>query len=116
MSRWFDLDLPNPTENVLVFSVAGQSSYVQLLAAPKNLKLSQNASVSVTVRELTAVVRCSGGTSLYVTLTTLAQGRFKENAILCANEERHIPFIPFTSGQEEALQKSIRVEHIGSYI
>mmetsp|Transcript_20858 Transcript_20858/g.26593 ORF Transcript_20858/g.26593 Transcript_20858/m.26593 type:complete len:347 (+) Transcript_20858:369-1409(+) len=61
--------------------------------------------------------------AMYVTLTTLAQGRFSDNAfVLKGNSTKIVEFIPFVTGsfdhkeELELLKKTLRVEHVRSYI
>ena len=55
--------------------------------------------------------------ALYVTLTTLAQGRFSDNAfLLLPGETKQLAFVPFTGFDYAELQSSLRVEHVASYM
>ena len=59
------------------------------------------------------------GVALYVTLTTLAEGRFSDNAFLLtpAMGAVTIRFLPFGGAADVALlKKSLRVEHVAMYL
>ena len=61
-----------------------------------------------------------GGVALYVTLTTLAEGRFGDNAFLLTPHmgEVTVPFVPVgAAGADVALlTSSLRVEHLAMYL
>jgi len=69
-------------------------------------ELNEDGSVNVDVE--------ADKTALYVVLTTLAQGRFSDNAFAMAPGKRTVQFLPI--GQDKAdveeLKKSLRVEHL----
>jgi beta-mannosidase len=106
------------------------SSNWQLLALPSSLALprakltwtvapSPNAdrSVNVTVSAAPASPAQDVGSALFVTLTTLAQGRFSDNNFhLPAAATRTLAFLPFLPGQESVLAESLRVEHLAQYV
>ena len=51
--------------------------------------------------------------ALYVTLTTLAHGRFEDQSfLLVAGEKKRVQFYPFRDDQFDLLQSSIRVENL----
>jgi hypothetical protein len=55
----------------------------------------------------------------YVTLTTLATGRFSENAfVLLPGAPKSLAFLPYTDQPVDLdlLKSSIRVEHLASYL
>jgi len=55
--------------------------------------------------------------ALWVILTTQAQGRFSDNAILLrAGEERQINFEWFGDVNEKELTSTLRVEHAAQYM
>ena len=58
--------------------------------------------------------------AVFVTLTTLANGRFSDNALLLLpHTPRKIDFIPFgrwDAQQQELLQRSLRVEDVSAYM
>lgn len=55
-------------------------------------------------------------TALFVTMTTLAQGRFSDNAIFMSPEQPTIvSFIPWAPLDSALLASSLRVEHLATY-
>ena len=54
--------------------------------------------------------------AMYATFTTLAHGRFSDNAILLLPGATTIQFIPFGALQIDALRTSLRVEHVATYL
>lgn len=94
-----------------------------LLAPPGSLKLPTGVSVGVTVTGVinpdgtAEVVVTSTGPALFVTLTSLAQGRFSENVLhMPSAGSRTIAFVPFGGPvQMDVLATSTRVEHLGLY-
>ena len=54
-------------------------------------------------------------TAVYVTLTTLANGRFSDNAFLLLPPSVLIRFIPFGALDLALLTSSLRAEHAASY-
>ena len=53
--------------------------------------------------------------AVWVTLTTLAQGRFSDNSFVMAEEEVLVQFIPFGPLDTVLLRKSLRVETANDY-
>jgi len=87
-----------------------------LLAPPAKLALSK---ASVTF-EVSAAPNADGSvditltadaTALYVTLTTLAHGRFSDNAFALPTGKATVQFIPFGDLDVPTLKASLRVEH-----
>jgi hypothetical protein len=95
------------------------STHPILFTAPKNLKLPK-ANVQFTIGGTATAPTVSVTTdnvALYVTLTTLAQGRFSDNAfLLLAGETKELGFIPFVGFDLAQLKSSLRVEHVASYM
>lgn len=58
------------------------------------------------------VVKATGGVALYVVLTTLAQGRFSDNAFMVAHGTQAVQFIPHGPNELALLRSSLRVEHL----
>ena len=52
----------------------------------------------------------------FVTLTTMAQGRFTDNAFFMAPGTVEVGFVPWAEGQYEKLVETLRVEHMASYM
>jgi beta-mannosidase len=57
----------------------------------------------------------ASATALFVTLTTLAQGRFSDNALLLTPGATTVSFIPWAGFDAAQLASSLRVEHVASY-
>jgi hypothetical protein len=95
------------------------SSHPILFTEPKNLKLPQ-ANVQVKLGGDAAAPTVTVSTdklALFVTVTTLAQGRFSDNAfLLLAGETKKLAFLPFVGFDYAELQASLRVEHVATYI
>jgi beta-mannosidase len=54
--------------------------------------------------------------ALYVTLTTLAQGRFEDNAFVMLPGSKTLNFFPFEDFAMADLKSSLRVEHTATYM
>merc|ERR1711998_429867 len=89
-------------------------------AHPKNMSLPK-ASVSFEVGAQeegggpVAITLSSDNFALYVTLTTLAQGRFGDNAFVMLPGSKLIKFIPFANFKLAELKQSLRIEHTTTY-
>jgi len=104
-----------------VTSVAGEvvSNHVILPQPPQGLKL-QPAKVTFSVGDTvgpdgTVLITVTPGVNpaLYVTFTTLAQGRFSDNAFLLEpGAAKTIGFHPFEGFDLQELKTSLRVEHL----
>ena len=58
----------------------------------------------------------SDGTAAYVVLTSLAQGRFSDNAfMMLPSAPATVQYIPFYSADFDLLSSTLRVEHMRSY-
>eukprot|EP00912_Choanoflagellata_sp_UC4_P002006 UC4_evm3s1289 len=96
-----------------------------MLSTPENMKLRQS-NVKVSALQdpkgnITAIVSCSE-VAVFVTLTTLAHGRFTDNIFLMTPGERKVGFIPAQPSPHKSEQEllnvftnSLRVEDISSY-
>eukprot|EP00055_Hartaetosiga_balthica_P010760 m.47003 g.47003 ORF g.47003 m.47003 type:complete len:1028 (-) comp7303_c0_seq1:128-3211(-) len=129
ITEWFNVDLSsldfnNTVLRITTTSSAGSvmSTNIQALAIPANMAL-QKANVQFSVSETANadgsinIVVSTDHTAMYVTLTTLAHGRFSDNAVLLAfQEQRTISFIPFEKTTPQVLAQSLRVEHVASYL
>lgn len=101
------------------------SHNVQLFATPYTLQLAK-ATVTFAVAgaanpdgSVDITVTTSGGAALYVTLTTLEQGYFSDNAFLgTPTAAKVVQFIPVdNAGVDIAkLKASLRVEHLATYM
>lgn len=86
---------------------------MNLFTEPKNLELAK-ANVKFEVLEKSGTVHVKVSTdniALFVTLTTLAAGRFEDNCFLLENEKT-VEFIPFGKMDLDLLKSSLRVEHV----
>lgn len=97
----------------------------QLLAAPGRLNASTAVRVSAVVGAeaadgsvpVTLYVGGGGGApALFVTLFTLAQGRFSDNFITILSGSAEVSFLPFAPGQRDALSASLRVHALGELL
>ena len=88
-----------------------------LLAPPKDLKLPA-ATVSATVAPranadgTVDVELHASAAALYVTLTTLAHGRFSDNAFAMAKGQATVQFLPIGPPDVALLERTLRVEHL----
>ena len=86
------------------------ANYLDIFAATGVVHADGSAEVLVTT---------AGGPALFVTLTTLAAGRFSENAFHVGGSGgvKALAFFPLGGGavQLDVLQASLRVEHLGLY-
>ena len=88
------------------------SKHVSLHMAPKDLAIDSKASVTLSVDGLKVTVS-SSSTVLFVTLVTLAQGRFSDNVFLLpAGESVTVEFVPFDGFDAALFKSSLRVEHV----
>lgn len=127
VTHFFDIDTSalDTSTDIVIASVydddgAIVSSNVVTLELPQNLTLLK-ASVNAVVlsnekTEADGAIRVrvtSDVPALYVTLTTLAHGRFSDQAFLL-NKERVVEFYPFLDGQLDVLKSSLRVEDLSN--
>jgi len=115
------------TKSLLVATVTDSDGAVVstnpvLFAPPKRLQLPR-ANVKFTLSGGAAdganpsIAVSADAVALYVTFTTLAQGRFSDNAfLLLPGADRTIEFLPFEDFDFVELQSSLRVEHVASYM
>ena len=88
----------------------------RLVLPPANLSLAvapqanTDGSINVTVS--------SDATALYVTLTTLSQGRFSDNAFAMAPGRTLLTFVPLEGMKvlPSSLSASLRVEHLQPHL
>ena len=83
-------------------SLAHASLSMAIAPAP-----SADGSIAIT---LTCDTLCA-----YVVLTTLAQGRFSDNAFFLQPGDTTIAFVPWADAQYPILEESLRVEHMATY-
>ena len=129
---WFqppNSSLPNGTTTALTATVTDASGaivseHMIQLTAPVNLQ-APRANVTATVAGAANpdgtidITVTASRVALFVTLTSLAQGRFSDNCFLLPATSRTIQFIPFRSGAATAdlaaLKASLRVEDHSLY-
>jgi len=93
-----------------------------LLAAPFALRLPAATVTAAVARAPSAdgsfvVTLSASAPALFVTLTTLAQGRFSDNALpLVRAGETTVAFLPWEGFDRDELEGSLRVEHLGVYL
>ena len=98
------------------------SDNFNLFLPPKSLTALPDARINITIGEATARGRVpitlrSSRTALYVTMTTLAAGRFQRNAfMLHADTPTVVEFLPWAGFDEAVLRRSLRVESLASYM
>jgi hypothetical protein len=115
--------------SVLTDAATGQAVYQnqQLWALPSDLALAPGVSVSATVGSpgspggpVPVTLHVQGGAAVLVCLSTAAQGRFSDNAlVLVPAGEVLLYFVPMVPGgavDAQALASSLRVEHLGMYM
>jgi len=128
--QWFNIDLSQvkEKEEILVATVTGDkgemiAENVIPLVTPGNMTLPK----AVVLFEVGSKVNSDGNVdiivfsekvALYVTFTTLAYGRFSDNAFLLLPGKRIIQFIPFGDNEADidTLNKTLRVEHVATYM
>lgn len=88
------------------------------LIEPKNMVLPRaNVKVEVTsVEDSVTIDVKSDQFALFVTLTTLAQGRFSDNAFCMTPGTQTITFEPIAGFDLDELKSTLRVEHAASYL
>ena len=130
-SKWFDVnwnlegDENFDSTHILKVNIeAKDSSYtfedIVLLTTPKNYNLKKNK-LTVEVQGDKILVSTAEASALYVTLTTLAKGRFSENVFFLRKDEvRSIIFLPINPGEESVdislLEASLRIEDLAVYL
>jgi len=124
--QMFTVPTINGTTDILLSTVTADdgtilSQHPVPMTEPKNMKLPQ-ATVTFKVAEQqnadgsVDVTVISDNLALYVTLTTLAQGYFTENAyMLIGGVTKTVQFIPVQGFTMDQL-KSLRVEHAATYM
>eukprot|EP01050_Picozoa_sp_SAG11_P009942 SAG11_NODE_972_length_6340_cov_3.043423_3_plen_453_part_00 len=130
--QWFTLDKAvEGSEEMLLVTVTGAAGAVEssnpvAFATPAEMKLPK---ATVTAKAATVGAAEVGDSlapveitvtadkfALYVTLTTVAQGRFEDNAFVMLPGTKTIKFFPFEGFEMAELTASLRVEHAASYM
>lgn len=126
-TQWFDLPGSiDGTKEMLIAAVADSKGTVICdnpiaFANPKNMTLPKaKVTFSVGAQEVAGapvpVTVSSDSFALYVTLTTLAQGRFEDNAFVMLPGSKTLNFFPFEDFAMADLKSSLRVEHTATYM
>lgn len=130
MSKWRAIGCDKAGTNCVVELVVTNretasvaSTNVQPFVPPKSMQLPlPNVTVevgaqSVLTNEVELTVRATG-TALYVVLTTLAEGRFSENAFLLENQKQlsFVSWSPLSDDIVALLKSSVRVEHLAEHV
>jgi beta-mannosidase len=129
-SMFFSVDTSSldPTRHILVSQITDLERMVvatnwNLLGIPASLK-TNTPSVRVTVADAlnpdgtVTVVVSSDAPAMFVTLTTLAHGRFSDNAFIMPAGSRSLTFIPFGGYPTDLklLRATLREEDLSTYI
>jgi beta-mannosidase len=129
VSHWFTIPAVNPATTILRASYLDPVASISiarntiLLTTPGKLQLSPvTLSVSFSAEanldgtlDLTLRKEAGSAPAVFVTLTTLAQGRFSENAFVMDGEVVTVQFIPFGALEAAVLRRSLRVETANQY-
>merc|ERR1711971_1309294 len=119
--KWFGLAAaPKPSNEMLLVTVRNSGGAIVSenpvpFSYPKDLALPSAMVTAVANAALVDgavdVTVTSGAFALYVTLTTLAQGRFEDNAFVMLPGTRTVKFYPFEGFVLAELKTTLRVEH-----
>ena len=129
MLEWFTADLPSGNTTSIISTVHNEEGAVisehtvQLIkpmdmrvpAAKLSLKIAETANKDGSID----IAVSSDKVALWVTLTTLAQGRFSDNIFFLPATTKTIKFMPFSpstaASDYDALKTSLRVEDFSMY-
>ena len=132
VTQWFNVTFPEDlTQEILTAVVSYKSEdsgeteiwsdNLIPLTAPAKMDLAK-ADVKFTVADTETtdgsveITVTTDKVAVYVTLTTLADGRFSDNAfLLLPDKPEKIQFLPFGAVDMAKLHSSLRVEHVASY-
>jgi len=111
-------DCQSEGDCMLLTSLEGTGIHnFELLTSPYLLKLPAPVITIKVDSSSGAVTLVSNESALFVTLTTLAQGRFEMNSFLLrAGIETKVEFVWFGPVDVPLLEKSLRVEHLQMYL
>jgi len=109
----------SPQQAILVISVSTGSTEVArnelALTTIQNMKLPK-ATISAMVDSTTGqITLTTDQTAVYVTLTTMAHGRFSDNFFLLTPGKATVDFVPFGKLDIDTLTSTLRVEHAQLY-
>lgn len=131
VTHWFNVTFPEDLTQEIITAVVSKykdsgeteiwSDNLIPLTAPAKMDLPK-ADVKFTVATAVAtdgsvdITVTTDKVALYVTLTTLADGRFSDNAfLLLPDKPAKIQFLPFGEVDMSKLHSSLRMEHVASY-
>jgi hypothetical protein len=127
--EWFHADLPSGNTTSVISTVHNEdgvvmSEHMVQLSKPKDMRVPA-ARVTFTIADAANAdgsidIRVSSDrVALWVTLTTLAQGRFSDNAFFLPATTKTVKFMPFSPStamnDHDALTASLRVEDFSMY-
>jgi len=123
--NWFFIAPIDGSTHVMVLDIENESHNVQLHLPPKGLKtLPKDSGLSFAIADspsadgsIDIYVTAKVPVALFVTFTTLAHGRFSDNAFLLISQKspKVIQFIPFGDLDMDTLKASLRVEDLATY-
>lgn len=127
--EWFNADLPPGNTTSIISTVrnahgAVVSEHMVQLVKPMDMRVPA-AKLSFTIADAANtdgtidIAVSSDRVAVWVTLTTLAQGRFSDNAFFLPATKKTIQFIPFSpstaADDHHVLQASLRIEDFSMY-
>ena len=127
--EWFNADLPAGNTTSIISTVHDEagavvSEHMVQLVKPRDMavavaKLSFEVAHAANKDGTIDIVVTSDKVAIWVTLTTLAQGRFSDNAFFLPATTKTVQFIPFspsTAAEDlKVLQDSLRIEDFSMY-
>ena len=129
MMEWFTADLPSGNTTSVISTVLNEqgslvSEHMVQLVKPMDMRVPA-AKLSLEIAETSNedgsidIDVSSDKVAFWVTLTTLAQGRFSDNVFFLPATTRTIKFIPFSpstaANDHHVLTASLRVEDFSMY-
>lgn len=113
------MDVRREILNIEIRDSAGhvESHHVNALTYPQNMTSLPKSTLSASAEmdkngTMWITVTSDQPAALYVVLTTLAHGRFEDNAFLLLGGSRRLRFYPFLDDQFAILKSSVRVEDL----
>jgi hypothetical protein len=127
--EWFNVSLWNASATSMISTVTDEegaviSEHLVQLASPKDLvvpiaRLSFVIAPQANADGTIDIAVTSDKVALWVTLTTLAQGRFTDNAFFLPATTKTVRFVPFSAATRAhdlaALEASLRIEDYSMY-
>jgi hypothetical protein len=126
VTEWFSVDKEvDGTKEMLLITVESKAGEVLstnpvAFTTPEKMMLPKATVTATAAAQQTAagpveITVKSDKFALYVTLTTLAQGRFEDNAFAMLPGTKTLKFYPFAGFEMAELTASLRVEHTALY-